>query len=174
MLFTGSYRRALDDKLRLAIPRPLRERLPVDRRLYLTTGLDGCLAAYPEPAFAALAERLAAASPAAREVRDYSRLFYSHATCVVPDRQWRVRVPLELAQWAGLDGEVMVVGVRDHLEIWLYAKWQEYVARRDPQYDALAELALVAGLRAGGEPSVTVSAVPAPTPAAADAPSRPR
>ena len=42
---TGSYRRALDEKLRLAIPKPLRERLPEDHRLYLTPGLDGCLAA---------------------------------------------------------------------------------------------------------------------------------
>jgi MraZ protein len=173
VLFTGSFRRALDDKLRLAIPKPLRERLPADRRLYLTTGLDGCLAAYPEPAFAALADRLAAASPAAREVRDYSRLFYSHATCVVPDRQWRIRVPPELAQWAGLDGEVMVVGVRDHLEIWVHAKWQEYVARRDPQYDQLAELALVAGLTTGSEPAAT-SAPKATSPAAGESSPRPR
>jgi MraZ protein len=120
-----------------------------------------------------LADRLAAASPAAREVRDYSRLFYSHATCVVPDRQWRIRVPPELAQWAGLDGEVMVVGVRDHLEIWVHAKWQEYVARRDPQYDQLAELALVAGLTTGSEPAAT-SAPKAASPAAGESSPRPR
>jgi MraZ protein len=174
VLFTGSYRRALDEKLRLAIPKPLRERLPEDRRLYLTTGLDGCLAAYPEPAFAELAERLAAASPAAREVRDYSRLFYSHATCVVPDSQWRVRVPPELAQWAGLDGEVMIVGVRDHLEIWKHAMWQEYVARRDPQYDRLAELALVAGLRPGIDPSSSAATPPLDSPLGNELPARPR
>jgi MraZ protein len=131
----------------LAIPKPIRERLNDDRRLYLTPGLDGCLAAYPEPAFAAVAERLAAGSPAAREVRDYSRLFYSHAACVVADAQWRIRLPPELAKWAGLDGEVMVVGVHDHLEVWTHAKWQEYVSRRDAHYDQLAEQALEAGWR---------------------------
>lgn len=149
MLFTGSYRRALDDKQRLPLPRPLRESDAAEVRLYLTPGLDGCLAVYPEQAFAALAERLAESSPAARDVRDYSRLFFSQAACVSPDRQWRVRVPPELCQWAGLAGEVMIVGVRDHLEIWAPARWDEYVSRCEPQYDQLAERALVAPLAAG-------------------------
>lgn len=143
MLFTGSYRRALDDKQRLPIPKPLRETLASGARMYLTPGLDGCLALYTEPAFGALAERLGDSSPAAREVRDYARLFYSQAACVVPDRQWRLRVPQELAQWAGLSGDVVLVGVRDHIELWPVEKWQQYVSRCEPQYDQLAEAALL-------------------------------
>jgi MraZ protein len=142
VLFTGSYRRALDDKSRLPIPRSLRTHDTEPGRLYLTPGLDGCLAIYPEPAFAAVAERLAGASPAVREVRDYSRLFYSQAACVTPDSQWRIRVPPQLAQWAGLTGEIVVVGVRDHLEVWPADKWEAYVSRCDSKYDELAELAL--------------------------------
>lgn len=142
MLLTGSYRRALDDKQRLAIPKPLREQLLPTGRLFLTPGLDGCLAVYPEPAFEVLAERLAAGSPASREVRDYSRLFYSQSACVVPDRQWRFRLPAELSQWARLRGEVAIVGVRDHLELWAAEKWENYIAQCDPHYDQLAELAL--------------------------------
>jgi MraZ protein len=155
MLFTGAYRRAIDDKLRLPIPKPLRDSLPEGARFFLTPGLDGCLAVYPETEFAALAERLAASSPAAREVRDYSRLFYSQAACVTPDRQWRFRVPPELTKWAGLAGEVMIVGVRDHIEIWALDKWQQYVSRCDPQYDHLAELALVAPVPQQVAPSET-------------------
>jgi MraZ protein len=97
---------------------------------------------YPEAAFHVLAERLAIGSPAAKDVRDYSRLFYSQAACVVPDRQWRFRIPLDLSKWAGLGSEVMIVGVRDHLEIWPVDKWEQYLARCDPQFDRLAELAL--------------------------------
>jgi len=146
MILTGAYRRSLDDKLRLPIPKPLRLSDSTAGRFYLTFGLDGCLALYPESAFADLAARLAARAPEAREVRDYSRLFFSQAACVTPDGQWRFRVPSELAQWAGLAGEVMIVGVRDHLEIWALDKWQQYVSRCDPQYDQLAELALVSPL----------------------------
>lgn len=163
MLLTGSYRRALDDKLRLAIPKPLREQLCEGEALYLTPGLDGCLAVYTPAAFAALAGRLEATSPAAREVRSYSRLFYSQATAVTPDAQWRFRVTPELTTWAALSGEVMVVGVRDHLEVWAVEKWEQYVAQCDGQYEQLAEMALVgkghAFLNQG--PRVTADAVDA-------------
>ena len=144
VLFTGSFRRALDDKHRLPIPRPLRDAGSEGRRFYITPGLDACLAIYPEPAFATVAERLASASPAAREIRDYSRIFFSQAACVSLDGQWRFRVPEPLLKWAGLSGEVAIVGVRDHFEIWSPAKWDAYVSRCDAQYDQLAELAFVA------------------------------
>src|SRR5262245_26105333 len=142
MLFTGSFHRALDDKLRLAIPKSLREQLTPGEPLYLTPGLDGCLAVYSPLAFAALADRLEASSPAAREVRDYSRLFFSQAAAVTPDAQWRLRVTEELARRAGLAGEVMIVGVRDHIEVWAAEKWDRYLVQRDGQYEQLAELAL--------------------------------
>jgi MraZ protein len=170
VLYTGSYRRALDEKLRLPIPKPVRT-LEAPGRFYLTPGLDGCLALYPESAFSALAERLATASPAAREVRDYSRVFFSQAVCVVPDSQWRFRVPAELAKWAEITAEVMIVGVRDHLELWRVEKWQEYVSRCDTQYDRLAELAFVAPTMAASPLSPSDAS---PRQAEAVAPTQPR
>lgn len=142
MLLTGSYKRTLDDKQRLAIPKSLREQLVPGEPLYLTPGLDGCLAVYPKAAFAELADRLAASSPAAREVRSYSRLFYSKSASVVPDSQWRFRLTPELATWAGLEADVVVVGVRDHFEVWAAERWELYVAQCDGQYEQLAESAL--------------------------------
>ena len=142
MLLTGLYRRTLDEKQRIAVPKSLRGQLLDGQLLYLTPGLDGCLAVYPERAFAALADRLAEGSPAAREVRDYSRLFYSQSHCVEPDRQGRFRVPAELAEWAGLSNEAIVIGVRDHLELWPPDRWEGYISQRDAQYDQLAERAL--------------------------------
>jgi MraZ protein len=162
MLLTGSYRRALDDKLRLAIPKPLRDQLPVDVPLYLTPGLDGCLAIYPQTAFASLADRLAASSPAAREVRDYSRLFFSQATAATPDSQWRVRVPADLVKWAELTGEAVIVGVRDHLEAWAAERWAEYVARCDGQYEQLAEAALMPRAAELLRPSPLAEVAPSP------------
>ncbi len=173
MLFTGTYRRALDDKLRLPLPKPLREPIPPGARLYLTPGLDGCLALYTEAAFTVLAERLAASSPAAREVRDYSRMFYSQASCVTPDGQWRLRIPPELQQWASLDGEVVIVGVRDHMELWSAARWDQYIARCDPHYDHLAEQALSTPLP-GGALSSPELCEPTPAHPSAAPPDQPR
>jgi MraZ protein len=159
MLLTGTYRRALDDKLRLAIPKPLREQLPANSPLYLTPGLDGCLAIYPQGAFAELADRLATSSPAAREVRDYSRLFFSQASTAMPDGQWRLRIPAELIKWAALEGETVVVGVRDHIEAWNGERWGQYVAQCDGHYEQLAEAALT--LPAVGKFRVRAESTPA-------------
>ncbi|MEQ8210898.1 MAG: division/cell wall cluster transcriptional repressor MraZ [Lacipirellulaceae bacterium] len=145
MLITGNYRRTLDEKQRLALPKPLRINNLTDQPLYVTPGLDGCIAVYPEPAFAALAEKLDQGSPAAREVRDYSRLFYSQAACVELDKQSRLRIPAELLQWAEATDEVIVVGVRDHFEIWALERWEEFVASRDQQYEDLAVTAFAQG-----------------------------
>jgi hypothetical protein len=42
-----------------------------------------------------------------------------------------------------LAGEVIVVGVRDHIEVWSAEKWDRYVAQHDGQYEQLAEAAFV-------------------------------
>jgi hypothetical protein len=38
----------------------------------------------------------------------------------------------------------MIVGVRDHIEVWAAERWEEYVAQCDGQYEQLAEAALMA------------------------------
>jgi MraZ protein len=78
-------------------------------------------------------------SPTGQDVRAFSRLFYAQAQRVDVDRQGRVRIPSELAQLAGLDKEVMLIGVRDHVEIWDRGHWEKYLARQQPRYDEIAE-----------------------------------
>jgi MraZ protein len=155
-MLTGSFRRSLDDKQRVAVPKPLREQLPPGEPLFLTPGLDGCLAVYTPATFAVLADRLEANSPAAREVRDYSRLFFSQAAAVTPDSQWRFRVTPELVRWANLTSEVVLVGVRDHFEVWAIERWEQYLAERDGQYEQLAEMALVGNVATSGVPQSQV------------------
>ena len=143
MFLTGKFTRSLDEKQRVAIPKPLRECLgpQAQRPLFAAPGTDGSLAIYPEEAFARLASRLAAGSPTAREVRDYSRLFFSQATGIKLDRQGRLRIPSELLAWARLEGEAVLLGVQDHLELWRPDAWQLYADQRRDHYDQLAEAA---------------------------------
>lgn len=149
MLLTGTYPRSLDEKGRFALPRPLREALESDAntRLYLAPSTDVSLAIYTEAAFRALAERLGQGSPTSQGVRAFSRLFYAQATCVELDRQGRIRLPQELAAMAGIERELVLVGVRDHMEIWEPGKWQDYLAHMQPIYDEIAERAFA------GQPS---------------------
>lgn len=144
MLLTGSYRRTLDDKSRLAIPKQLRDACGFTDQttLYLAPGTDGSLAIYTHEVFDQLGQRLAQASPVAQDMRSFSRLFYAQAQMAEVDKQGRLRIPPELAQLAKLSAEVVLLGVRDHMELWDAAAWDAYLGDQQPKYDRLAESAL--------------------------------
>jgi MraZ protein len=145
MLLTGTYPRTLDEKQRLAIPKRLRDALSQGsqepRVLFAAPGTDGSLALYTEESFTQLGQQLAASSPTGQDVRAFSRLFYAQAQPLDVDGQGRVRIPVELVKLAGLDKDVVLVGVRDHLELWDRPRWESYLASQQGQYDQLAERA---------------------------------
>ena len=143
MLLTGAYSRSIDDKLRVAIPKRLREASDGDGRpaVYVAPGTDQSLALYTEEAFARLADRLAQASPTRQDVRTFNRLFYARAQRVELDSQGRIRIPPELAELARLEKEVVLLGVQDHVEIWAADRWKSYLAERQGRYDDIAEAA---------------------------------
>lgn len=143
MLLTGAYHRTLDDKQRFAIPKKLRDSLGQQENLTLVIapGTDGSLALYPSATFAKLAEQIERTSPYAPDVRAFSRMFYARSQPVDVDPQGRLRIPAELAQLAGLEKKVVLLGVRDHLELWDQDRWEQYLARQGNDYDTLAERA---------------------------------
>ena len=143
MLLTGKFTRSIDDKLRVAIPKRLRVATgyPQGGGLYVAPGTDGSLVLYTEEEFGRLAQRLATASPAQQEVRAFTRLFYAQAQRVEVDRQGRVRIPPELAKFAELGKEAVLLGVQDHLELWAVDRWEAYLAEKQTHYDEIAEAA---------------------------------
>jgi MraZ protein len=143
MPFTGTYLRSIDEKQRIAIPKSLRSELGDvrDGFLYVAPGTDGCVSIYTEREFTRLAEQLAVVPPAAENLRAFSRLFYGQAQRVPIDRQGRVRISGELASWAGLQRDAVLVGVREHLELWDRQRWDAYRAELQPRYDEIAAAA---------------------------------
>jgi len=147
MLLTGTFARSIDEKLRVAIPKRLRETLgcPVGGNLYVAPGTDGSLAIYTEEAFAQWGARLNGAPPTQKDVRAFTRLFYAQAQRVELDRQGRIRLPAELVKLARLEKDAVLLGVQDHLELWAAGQWQRYLGEQQVRYDEIAEAAL-AGL----------------------------
>jgi MraZ protein len=143
MLLTGNFARAVDEKLRVAIPKPLRDAMNClpGAGVYVAPGNDKSLAIYTEEAFQQLADRLATAPPTQQDVRAYTRLFYGMTQRVELDGQGRIRIPAELAQLAELDKEAVLIGVRDHLELWSKGAWDAYRAERQGRFDEIAEAA---------------------------------
>lgn len=145
-LLTGNFNRSLDDKQRFAIPRQLRGAMnfPNNTVMYLAPGTDGSLSLYTEHEFSQLASQLDQGSPTRSDIRAFSRIFFAQAQRVEVDRQGRVRIPPELHAMAGLTKEtkeIVLLGVRDHVEIWEQQRWNNYLTVQQPHYDDFAETA---------------------------------
>lgn len=169
MLLTGCFARSLDEKFRFSLPKAHRDALQQagSPALFVTPGNDGSLALHTESSLAALGDRLGELSPAGQDVRTFSRLFYSQASRVELDRQGRIRIPVPLAESIGLQREMMLLGVRDHIELWEKSRWEAYLDANQPEYDDIAERAFSHPVPAARKP------VPNVIGAEASAPSKP-
>ena len=153
MLLTGTFKRSVDEKQRIAIPKKLRTAFARTTKsttetaseskpkagLFIAPGTDGSLAIYTEESFSRLAEKLAAGSPTGQDRRAYSRMFYARAQRVEMDGQGRIRIDPELVKLAGLQDECVLVGVGDRLELWDASRWEQYQSEQQAKFDELAE-----------------------------------
>ncbi len=134
---TGEFRHALDDRGRVAIPSRFRGRLAEGATL--ARWLDRCLGVFPAEEWNVLAAKIRALPMTNPNAREFARFMSSGAVDVELDRQGRLLVPSYLREYAGLtEGEVVVVGALDRLEIWSPSAWQPYRTRIE---DAPEELA---------------------------------
>jgi MraZ protein len=122
-MLLGEYDHTLDEKNRLTLPAKFRRAL--EGGVVLTRGLDTCVEAYPAGDWQQLVEsRLAGLNPLSHETRVLERFYYTGAVELAPDKQGRVMLPSSLIEHAKLDREVVIVGMRDRLEIWDRASWR--------------------------------------------------
>jgi MraZ protein len=124
-MLLGEHDHSLDDKNRLTLP--ARFRASLGDGVVVTRGMDGCLYAYAADDWQRLAERIRGLDPLSREGRMMQRHFFAGAVSADLDRQGRMVLPASLLEAAGIEREVTVAGVYDHLEIWDRAKWRVHL-----------------------------------------------
>jgi MraZ protein len=121
-MFLGEFSNTIDNKGRLTIPS--RFRPDVATGVVVTRGLDGCLVVYTNAEWELLAARVNALPITDRRARDFRRFVFGSAAEAMPDRQGRVLIPAFLREYAGIDGEVAIVGMNTYIEIWNPETWQ--------------------------------------------------
>jgi MraZ protein len=136
-MLLGEHEHSLDDKNRLTLPAKLRAEF--EDGVFVTRGLDGCLFAYPRVAWERMVERIRSLDPLAPGSRVMQRHFFAGAAQGELDRQGRLVLPAALIEHAGLNREVTVAGVYDHLEIWDRAKWREQLQQVEGSAEDVAE-----------------------------------
>jgi MraZ protein len=121
-MFLGEYEHSLDGKGRLTIPVKLRHEF--GDGLVVTRGLDGCLFIYTLQGFDAYVATLNQLPPDKKSSRSFTRFVFSAANKLFPDKQGRILLPARLRIFAGLDGDVIIIGANHRLEVWAADRWQ--------------------------------------------------
>ena len=123
-IFTGSSATKIDEKGRFVLPQQMRYGLVENGRLEFTLGLGlgGSLSIYRQSEIDQIVEKFKAKQHVVKYQKFFT-LFFStlhHTTC---DKLGRVLVPQILKKACKLEGEIVVAGVMNKIEVWPKAKY---------------------------------------------------
>ena len=122
-MFMSEYNHTLDTKGRLIIPAKFRETL--GEEFVISKGMDGCLFVYAGDDWNAFEQKLTSLPLINKEARQFARFFLAGAATVEVDKQGRILLPAALREFAGLEKDVVLVGVGSRVEIWSKERYLE-------------------------------------------------
>ena len=131
MIFRGRYEYTIDPKGRVNIPSRFREQLSdTGLESVVITNYSGCLYAYPTVEWERIEEKLAVKVSSVNQKKNaFVRFFVGGAVEVSPDKQGRILIPPSLRSYAGLDRDVVIIGMPNRFEIWDRERWDVEVSR---------------------------------------------
>jgi MraZ protein len=117
MVFQGASALNLDAKGRMSVPAKHRDALLVqgEGRVTLTKHPDGCLLLFPRPEWEAFRARVAQLP---MDAHWWRRIFLGNATELDLDSAGRILISPELRSAAGIQREIILLGMGSHLELW--------------------------------------------------------
>ena len=122
-MILGQYVGRLEEKHRIAFPKKFRQSLGT--RLIITKGIDKNLIVISAKDEAVLLEGTEGKPFIDRETRQIQRYLFGNAQYATLDKQGRFLLADYLRIYAGLEKEVIFVGVRQYVEIWDKKLWEE-------------------------------------------------
>ena len=126
-MFFGKHVSRLDVKNRFSVPPRLREQ--VSTSIYIIQGFDQNLLVLTMSAFQEISKRVTSLNITDPLARQLLRLILGTAHELTMDTHGHIRIPEELKEYAGLDGEILLVGQGNYMEIWSPQLWNEQEAQ---------------------------------------------
>ena len=138
--FTSEYTGKLDAKGRLVLPAKMKANLPeaASTELFMREGFEPCLELYPLTEYKKVYSKIAGLNEFNAEYRKLQRNFFRGSATVELDSAGRLLIPKSMLHYAGLDKEIVVVGMGNRMEIWNPKEYDKFLIK-DPQ--ELSELA---------------------------------
>jgi MraZ protein len=117
----------------MTLPVRVREQLdePAPKALYFTARGNGSLWLGTARSLEQLAESAAhSLPPGSEEFQARRRLVFAQAERCTLTADGQLEIPKDLVRFAGLNPDVVVIGVGDHFEVWDAQHWHRYVQER--------------------------------------------
>ena len=131
MIFQGEFNNSIDPKGRLSIPARFRESLTEQfggERLMVTKNQDEGVSAYPLAHWEELVRNVDALNPGPQKTA-VMRLIIAPAVECGFDKQGRILIPESLRAHAGLQKDVVVVGMDQKIDIYSQNRHEEVTRR---------------------------------------------
>lgn len=136
-MFIGEYNHAMDEKCRVTMPVKFREEL--GETFYITKGFDECLFVFASEEWENFRHKLDSNALKKKDYRKLQRFFIASANECNLDKQGRVLISTPLRDYAGIEKDLVVIGVSNRLEIWSKEKWDAYNSDEDFDLNEMAE-----------------------------------
>ncbi len=145
-IFRGRFHAKLDGKGRLSLPAGLRGCFQEDSiQAVITNSIykkSPCLDIYLPDEWEKLEAKIDKLSKLKPSVQAYQRFYISGGQSIEADSQSRILLPKSLRSYAGLKGEVVLVGMGNKLELWDESQWNKVHSNLAQNFEeTLAEIA---------------------------------
>ncbi len=132
-MFSGMSNHAVDAKGRIVLPAKFREEL--GSSFYIARGFGNvCIQAMSTEEFGKLSAKIMELPADKAMALQYA--FTATAVEVSPNASGRVMLPQALREYAGIDGNALVIGMNNRIEIWCPQRFDAFISA---QQDTIAE-----------------------------------
>ena len=137
-VYSGEVRRVVDDKNRLNIPSRWRDSGQQELHALPDRNLN-CLQLLTSDELLRMKNVLDESSQfSPAQKKKFRRLWFSRATPCPVDKQGRIVLPAEIQSRFGFDGEVVLVGACECIEVWRPEDWEGMEADESINVDDMA------------------------------------
>jgi len=126
-MLLGEYAHTFDAKGRVFLP--AKHRKDLGETVFVTKLVEQCLVVYPQDQWEKVAQKLLS-FPYIQSAQ-VQREIFGNASEEEIDKQGRILISPTLRQKAGLDKNVYIVGMGNHIEIWSKELWEKRAAESD-------------------------------------------
>ena len=125
-MYRGSSFHTIDVKGRIIIPKRFRDVISDrDGPRLMVSRMDRSLVVYALREWEKIEAKILSLAEKNDNMRRFRRVFVGGAFECVWDKHDRILIPPTLREYAGLDKEIVLVGVLDHFEIWSRENWDK-------------------------------------------------